>query len=221
MATANDQIDPAIPRIIICEGNADIAFFKRLLSRYDIKGFQIPSIPTESGGRPGFLRRLQAIKATPAYISKNIETVLLVSDNDDNPARWFNEVKSQIRDAEGYGIPDAPFLVGRSNNYPSSVVLMLPRLAEPGSLESLILEALSDSYPDIRQCLNEYVNCCPNKAWKPGKKEKMMVQCMTANICDNDPNVPLAHFWSKGDFDSLLDHSCFRHITDFLRELSR
>lgn len=203
-------------RVLLCEGSGDNAFFGHLLAKRSIDGYQIVPDP---GGRSVFEKRLRAIKASRAYAEKKIDGIIIVSDNDEDPKGSFDEVKRHIERAGDFPVPEEPFVTISGANVPKIAVFMFPDRDQTGALETLILLALSEKFSEVREHLNKYVEYTPAKKWTVTKRSKMMLQCMIASICEEDPNSSLSYLWSKQrDFENLLDHSCFDKVVKFLND---
>jgi hypothetical protein len=203
-------------RLIICEGASDCRFLTLLLERRQITGFQVVR-PANS--KDGFENRLRVIRASEDDLAK-IETIVLITDNDDDPAAAFNRIARQVRQAGQYPIPAQPLTVARKTDYPDIVIVMIPWEGIEGGLETLILEALADKEPDVRKCLEEYLNCTPARDWNSNKQAKMLLVCMIAGICKGNPAGSLTYLWNtENNLLDLIDHSCFDRLANFLSGL--
>jgi hypothetical protein len=207
-----EQQEPFTERfLILCEGVSDNKFFTRLLEVKGINGFQVTN---PAKGRAGMGTRLRAIRLNEGF--DKVSAILVVSDNNGNAGSSFAEVRSQILQAKHYRAPSAPLKPAKIASEPAIVVVMLPWQDELGCLETMIVQAASDKWADIRTCLGEYLKCTPANAWGISKQSKMLVQCMVAAICKDDPNCSLTYLWSKPDFIELLGHASFNQLAGFL-----
>lgn len=199
--------------LIICEGEADNEFLKALLAERGIVGFQVTN---PANGKHGFGTRLRAIRANRGYA--NIDRILLVRDNDDDPSGSFRDMKSQIRDAQGYGIPRAPLASTRRRGEPRVAVMMLPWIREEGCLETLLLRVFSHTWPDKRRCADEYLECIGVANLPVASHSKMVLRCVIASVLPSEPDISLRYLWSKHrDLRRLLAHKSFTPIVDFLQ----
>lgn len=206
------------PRLILCEGEGDASFLNHLIKERNLPGFDIffPSNPyTETGGVNGFKEMLESFSLFHGF--RTLKGMLVISDNDDNPANAFRSVSEQISSAEGYKAPGQPLEVIRTDSVPPIVVVMLPWKDQPGNLETLCLVSSYDSYPPIRGCLDEYVTCTGVDKWGLTKQSKMKMRCMLSSTCKSDPNTSLVYAWSRSENLIPLNHRCFDQIADFLR----
>src|SRR5690349_16232863 len=123
------------PRVIICEGKADVAFFEHLISERGLPEFQV--LPANGNSR--YEDTLVALSAAAGF--GGISGILLVGDNDLNPAAAFQNVRTQVQRAGGYGTPLNPGEAAESAGFPDVVVMMVPWHGSVGCLETLLLEA--------------------------------------------------------------------------------
>ena len=206
------------PRLILCEGQGDASFIRHLIKERNLPPFDIlyPAQPyTETGGVNGFREMLEALSLFHGF--RTLKGILVLSDNDDNPANAFRSVSEQISSAEGYKAPSQPLEVVRTGSVLPLVVVMLPWKDLPGNLEQLCLISSCESYPAIRACLDEYVTCTDVNKWGPTKQSKMKMRCMLSSTCNSDPNTSLVYAWSRVENLIPLNHGCFDQIADFLR----
>jgi len=218
----NKQLIPANikePRLILCEGLADASFIRNLIKERNLPPFDIhcPAEPyTTTGGVNGFKEMLEAFSLFQGF--RTLKGILILSDNDDNPANAFCSVSKQISSAEGYKAPSQPLAVVRTDSVPPLVVVMLPWRDQPGNIEQLCLISSYESYPNIKACLDEYVTCTGVNLWGLTKQLKMKMRCMLSSTCSSDPNTSLVYAWSRGENLIPLNHGCFDQIADFLRK---
>jgi hypothetical protein len=203
------------PRLILCEGESDCAFFRSLLEGRRIPGFQVVK---PAGGKDGFKDRLDAFPAITGF--EDVLLIVLVRDNDDDPARSFKHLQTQIREADGYKAPGRRLELAKGVNGVFVTIMMLPWLRQPGNLETIILRAISDKWKNLRVCLKDYLKCSPARQWTKSKKDKMLLQCMIAATCKDDPNCSQSYMWQKKKgFQPLLGNPCFDQIESFLIKL--
>jgi len=86
-------------------------------------------------------------------------------------------------------------------------------------LETLIVEAMLATYPNVKDCLKEYSKCTKTNKWEKSKRDKMLLRCMVSVTCEIDPVCSTTMMWKeeKG-FQVLLDHQVFNQIAKFLSE---
>jgi len=212
------------PRVIICEGPSDQKFLENLIESKSILQFDI----LHSSGKSGYERTLSALTVAPGFVG--VRGILIVGDNDDDPAAAFRSIREQIESvnrvaeiqrAGGYGVPDRPQEVARSEAFPPVVLLMLPWTGQSGCLETLLLEAVYDASPDLKKCVDAYSRCTKTDVWGVVEQSKMRLQALISAICKSDPNTPPAWAWDRHETIIPLDRNCFDPIAAFLRDFDR
>ena len=82
------------PRLLLCEGPEDVAFFQRLIETRSLPRFRIKPTggkASTAGGNSQFGRALKALKLEP-----DVKDILIVADNDEAPDQSFANVCRQI-----------------------------------------------------------------------------------------------------------------------------
>ena len=178
---------------IVCEGFADKAFFSRLIQERGLPSFNIPFPNDETkGGRNHFSEMLKALRASSKY--SQLSAILIVSDNDNNPAASFREVREQIQIAIGYPVPNTPMQVARATGQPAILVMMLPWIHTPGCLESLCRNVLAQEQGPMMECVEEFLRCAGVTDWgEIQKRDKAAVQCFISGSNQEDPNKSLRY----------------------------
>ena len=206
------------PRLLICEGRTDVQFFRSLLLKRGINGFQVdfPKIDEDpSGGVDKFGQHLRNIALQEDFIAV-VTTVILVSDNDDGDA--FNRVGRQITLA-GYTVPNSPGEIVATRNRPRLGVLMLPAVP-PGCLETLCQQAAQNKWPTLNSPLDAYMRASPATTWTITKQAKTAIECIMAATCEEMPEVSLSNLWQKKEqYHIPLDDPAFDFIETFLQGL--
>lgn len=208
------------PWLILCEGESDKRFFHNLIGNRGIPDeFQIrfPDRANKGGGRSNFGYWLKLMRTASESFRSNIQGVLIVSDNDEVPATSFQEVQAALQESNGFPIPDAERTVVKKNDYPAIMIWMLPT-NRPGSLETIVLEAVFHKWPNVRQPVDKFLNDTAANAWKPTKKSKMQLQSAIAATCEGRPDCGFMGLWhEKPEFHIPLDHNTFNELEQFLR----
>ncbi|MGA2481739.1 MAG: DUF3226 domain-containing protein [Candidatus Acidiferrales bacterium] len=145
-----------------------------------------------------------------------VKGVLVVGDNDADPAASFQHIQSQIQAAGGFGIPASPLEVARSQDKPPIVVMMLPWTSLPGNLETLCLDAMYAAHNHLKDCIDDYCTCTRTSDWDLAKQSKMRMRCLMSSICQSDPDVPLTGAWSHRETIVSLEHRAFDGVSDLL-----
>lgn len=199
------------PYLIICEGKADVAFLEHLIVERDLPIFQVIA----ANGNSRYQEILLAITAAPGFT--NLAGILVIADNDMNPAAAFQRVRTQIQDAGGYAVPNALRIPVRNSQFPPIAVLMVPWDDEIGCLETILLEAVRAVKPELAACAEEYSVCAHVNDWNEIERAKMKLQSLTSVICRSDPTTPVSFAWNRTEEIVSLSQPCFNRITDFLR----
>jgi hypothetical protein len=167
----------------------------------------------QQGGRDGFTSRLKALKLVRGF--NQVTDLIVIADNDDDPAAKFTLVCDLIRQAEGFAIPHhaAQMTAGK----PRVGIYMLPGAGTPGQLETLCIQSCETAWPERAACLNSFVACNGHIAlWEQGKQEKMKMRSLISSICSSDPYTSLPHAWSRAENIIPLAHACFDGLAAFL-----
>jgi len=201
-------------RLILCEGESDNAFFRKLMFRRAIGGFQVVE---PAKGNTGFGSRLQSIRANRDF--GKLKAIIIVSDNDNDLGGSFRAVAQQIHDAGGYGVPRKRKTPKRSPDHPAVAIYMLPSANRKGCLETLITESILSARPNVENCIDDYSRCVGSNGWDKSKRDKMRLHSLLSVVCENDPAVSTSWMWKdeKGLLN-LLDDPAFNQLADFLRD---
>lgn len=210
--------------LILCEGKADKAFFRELIKKRGLPDFDVwfPLRKNDdSGGWTKFGYWLNEIKTNEGFI-RNTKAILVVADNDDDPATRFTEIQAQIRDGIGYGVPKTPLQATTSaGDLPQIVIMMVPLDGNPGNLETILIPAAYSKWPDLQTPLDEYLGQSPAREWEDRKKAKMRMQCILAATCKQDPNTPVSLLWTRPeDYHIPVECTCFDEIAAVLRNFA-
>jgi hypothetical protein len=208
--------------LILSEGDGDYAFFKNLIEVRKIPNMEPRRRTGKLSGNTVFKQWLEALR--PETGADQYSGILIVADNDGNPAKAFKEVRRQIQQAGEYGIPTAPALVAPAQNgRPAVAVLMLPWTDQEGCLETLCLRAALQRRPRIARCIAAYLRCIGIARWTVSNLDKFSMRCLLSAACKRNPNTGLQYAWSaeKGRPKDLipLRYRCFKQVADFLASL--
>lgn len=208
------------PWLLLCEGEADKRFFDKLTEARNLEPNFYVQFPDRRGGGTGgrtlFGHYLSTVYATSESFRSNVKAVLIVSDKDDDAAASFEEVKTQLRNADGFPVPTNEKELARQAGYPDVVVLMIP-LDQCGNLETVCLRAAYHKWAFETE-LNTFTAAVPARNWGISKQSKMRLQTLIAATCKAAPDTSFASHWHHADDYHLpLDHPCFDDLADFLR----
>ena len=144
------------PRVILCEGPGDKSFFDHFIGARNLPDFTVihPRQDIDPGGRGGYASRLRGLRLQPGF--DLVDGIVVVSDNNANPAASFSRVRQQLLDA-GYPTPNRSFTMAYGS--PSVIVITMPCEREPGQLETLCLQAMASAWPHHAQCVETFSEC--------------------------------------------------------------
>jgi hypothetical protein len=197
-------------RAIICEGPADEEFFKRLIKGRGLPDFDIVA----AEGRGTFSQRLMGLR-----VRAQSRAVLIVSDNDDNPIRSFQDVQEQIRIATGYPIPERPMEVSKKAGQPTVMIMMLPWVDIPGCLETVLRSIWQREQESLKVCVDGFLECTNVTQWEIQKRDKAAIQCYIAGSNHEDPTKSLRWYLRKTqDIPIQMNSSELDDIANTLRD---
>lgn len=203
--------------LIVGEGAGDAALFRYLCEIHGLDHFQIE----DAAGSSKLLAYLKGLKLRPQF--ERLKAILIVRDCDDGPDASFNEVKGFLKKA-GLPDPQGPLKVKRTIQMnPDSlaiVVMMIPftNAGGPtrGCLDTLLLQALVQTNPKVRQCVDAFFTCIESPRSR-NLEDKFRLRCSLAALYPDDPNYSLQ--WALSPELNLIDlnHACFGEIVAFLQ----
>src|SRR5271166_520737 len=124
-----------LPRLLICEGPEDVAFFHKLIEARGLPKFHIRSTGSnrhETGGNSKFGERLKASRTNRGF--PNLKHIVLVSDNDTDHDSSFTKICDQV-EAASFQRPARE--LERTEGVPSMMIMMLPLDKKKGALENV------------------------------------------------------------------------------------
>ena len=199
----------AEPHFLVVEGPDDQRFFKALLRRSQISGFQVDYVAGVSN-LPDFL---EASKIRSGF--ENVTSIGIVRDANGNRDGAFQSVHDALK-AAGFPVPSKPLVL--ADGQPRvSVMIMPPDEDKAGRmLEDLCLEAVTDD--PAMHCVEEYFRCLEdqNVVQKEGARPKARLHAFLASR--ERPGLRLGEAAEKNDIP--LDNPVFEPVTKFLRQLA-
>ena len=209
------------PRLLLCEGPEDKAFFEQLIRTRTLPRFRI----RDTGGKilkaAGNTRFGFALKAFK--LERGVKDILIVADNDEAPDKRFSNVCTQIGDAYDLDkVPSRP--LEKVSNDPSIMVLMLPWEGEVGCLETLCEESARTANAQIAGHVDYFAAMVGVDNWdKQTRKSKMWLRTMLAATCERDPFVFLGNVfrYHRNQYLIPLDHPCFDRVSNVLSQYGR
>ncbi len=154
---------------------------------------------------------------TSETFRENVKAVLIISDNDDDPALSFTEIQDGLRAAGGFGVPEQERIVVQQPGYPAILIFMIPP-GEHGNLETLCLPAAYQKWP-FKEALDVYVRATPASDWRLGKQSKMRMQALLAAICKKQPDTTFNWHWQLPEkYRVPVTDPCFNDVVGFLND---
>ena len=208
--------------MILCEGDNDSAFFQALIANRGIPDFQVMS-PNDfdpyEGGVNHFARVLSGFWALTTF--STLRAILVIADNDVNPAASLQEVRNEIgrADPEPMSQPVRRFAVPggdlqKAGADPIVTIMMLPLNGQPGNLESLCLAATT--LPAVSACVDTFAHCTGVDQWDIAKRSKSKLRSLIAGAHRPNPEMSLTFLWRYRPDIVPLNHAAFTPIAQFL-----
>lgn len=201
------------PSLIVCEGQADSAFVRKLIKARSIPDvFQVHATQDlADGGLDGLGDYLDValggFRVTP-------RSLVLVFDSEDKPDSRFDAICS-ILESRGLPKPNRPMEIVRGESLALAVSL-LPQADRPGNLETFILGALEDKYRDVLDCIDENL-ACAGLELQLGKRDKARLTCLIASIAiKGKPDLTLKPWLEKSFCPLDFNHPSFNELAGLL-----
>ena len=212
-----------LPHLIVCEGAADEAFLRALGKQRGLDEISIrhPG-DVDRGGRGGLDKLgwlLRGIRTWRGF--ERVTDILVVADNDTDPATNFARVRRQVTEA-GYPVPDAPLLVAEAtgDNLPRRMrILMLPWADRPGTLDMLCLGPARAAEPALAACAEAFA-ACARAAGRDhdARRDQFLLRALLAAAHPRDPRLGLGQVWQRAPGLIPLAHADFDPIAGVLAD---
>jgi len=211
----NENPHDRFPRLLVCEGHEDKFFFHHLIRERDLPSFHI----WPSSGNGGFANAIRAFRAGRTKQYNALRNILIVADNDENPAASFSNVCDHIEQLFGSGTrPSAP--LEKTKTRPIAVtVLMIPWTDVNGHLERLCIESATEADKAIAGHVQTFMDLIFADRWaSESRRGKAWLRTNLAARCSRDPFVPLGEVFREDQYRHLipLNHRSFDRIADVL-----
>jgi hypothetical protein len=226
-----------LPRLLVCEGPADVEFFRAFIEARGISEFCIRHTnegnPTKAGGADVFTPFLNGLSSTHGFYE--LTDIVLVADSDSDPRAQFVNVCDQIRAAAPEATPAVryhlPVQANRKKgakdrrgapSEPVMHVLLLPWFTRKGTLETLCLQSAKTRWSKEAARVKELARCAKTTRWQIGKRAKMQLAALMAVTFRKNPNVAFGRIWIEGRREDPipLDHPCFDRLDALLRSIA-
>jgi hypothetical protein len=176
--------------------------------------FHLKNKQPDCAGKDGFGKILNGL------IGKTHKAIIIVADNDGNPAEAFKCIQKQIGEA-GFTIPKNPREIVETPDLPPLSVLMIPWDNDSGCLETLCMCAANSEYKhQLEVCADALVKCA-GKDWDIAKQAKLRMRGFLSAVCKSDPNTGLRYAWNRTEKPfQLKGVAAFNQIADYFRNLA-
>jgi hypothetical protein len=213
--------------LILCEGVEDAAVIRQLI-KSRVLGISVDiranaDWPSNGGGDGGFAAAISAAEANHGF--RNIKKILLVADNDHDPAEKFKNIQQQIDKAytdpglsKQWPKPSQPakFTGGK----PAVAVWMWPSAGQHGCLETVLWPAIQQKYPQATPCVDAAMACSGSANWSLSKRHKAAVRCFFSLACEKNPGATLAAIFQDVATAAFvpLEHASLNPMANFLQQ---
>jgi Protein of unknown function (DUF3226) len=205
------------PRLIICEGPKDQAFFRKLIEVRGLPRFHIRA----AYGYTQFASAISKFELEETKAFRGLNDVLIVADNNDEPSKRFANACDHIKTKFGeVATPKEP--LKPSQHRPRCTVLMIPWTDKQGTLESMLLEAARKADRGVGNHVDMFLSLLIAERWaSPTRKDKAWLRTNLAGRCENDPFIPLGRVFTEGRHEGLIPvgDPSFDYIADLLSSM--
>lgn len=201
------------PKVLVVEGRVAEVFFEAMLKHLGLEG----SIQIQNFGGitelKGFLRALKNTPGTSDFILgfRGVTSLGIVRDAEGNATTAFQSVCGALSNA-ALAVPNRPLVVAGES--PKVTVLILPDGENPGMLETLCLQSVSDD--PVIECIEQYFECVKERTGAlPDNMDKARAHAFLASRPRPDLQVGRAAHCGYWPWDS----AAFDQVEQFLLEL--
>jgi hypothetical protein len=201
------------PRLLICEGHEDHAFFHRLIQARGLPPFHIRA----SGGHSQFAQAIAKFRLENTKAYNALQNIVIAADNDEDPDGKFQNVCAHIEHVFGPGTaPSGP--QERAKTRPYVTVLMIPWTKVHGHLEFLCWDSANNADKTAGSRIDDFLVLCGAEKWNSTRLGKAWLRTNLAIRCEQDPFVALGHVFNEARYQHLIpvDHSSLNDVAKFL-----
>jgi hypothetical protein len=159
-------------KVLAVEGHDAFQFFKALLRQLSL----LTEIEIRNfGGVDDLSDFLNLLIITPGF--ERVTSLGIIRDAETNTESAFQSVRDSLAMA-ALSVPEHPMLI--ADGKPKVSIFILPDCENPGMLETLCLQAVSDDMEMV--CVKEYFDCTKNQGLTlPSNMPKAQVQAFLAS----------------------------------------
>jgi len=217
---AENSADLTHPALMLAEGKADVSFLMHLLEERGVTAihFGFPTDATGGFGVTGFGRYLSGLPARAGF--KKLKAVIVLYDNDNDPAAKFAEVSALVDPNDPYSVPNAPLVLANADAEKVRLLFLpMPGVGVNGALETLLLQSAAANSAESVACVDTLVTCARIEGWPPSPLAKMRLRCLISVRCQGNSDVTLTHIWGKAGNPVDLTNACFDRIVQTVRDV--
>lgn len=186
------------PCILLVEGMDDSLFFRRIMERREREGRRSEGIQVVPyGGKDNFGNFLTSTLIPRLVSSDIVEAIGVTRDADADFARAFQSIGGSLRVA-GLPSPSLPLTFEHGTFDGDAIQVaayVMPDNASPGDLETLCLNAVSQS--PAMPCVDRYFSCLQEIDHLPGQESKARLRAFLSSNQDN-PNLLIGQAIAAG-----------------------
>ncbi|MBZ5623296.1 MAG: hypothetical protein LAQ69_31925 [Acidobacteriia bacterium] len=211
--------------IVLCEGDGDVAFFRKLTRERGINGFMVTCGKGADGrclGESGFELYLKAVRGGAAS-GPTIRGIVIVIDSDADAGAAYGKIKRMLQRVPNMPVPDKPLQTRKAFGLSLGIIL-IPGENRKGNLDTLLLDCLAhENVEQIKQCAEEFARCAGTDVWSVGDLSKLKLRCILAGITKGNPGMLLPTVLASSecpfDFQNAALDPIGNYLQDFLRTL--
>lgn len=206
-------------RALACEGPADAAFLRALISSRGLPTFDILNPADRFEGARGGIDQIGALiegfTIRPGF--SDLTDILIVIDNDSNANTNLQKIQHQLANikSHAYSIPQA--FMQKAAGAPNVSIASWPWQSADGNLEKYCLEAAQSVDQNITACVDAFGQCVGADQW-PSKNRigKFKLRAIISAACTQNPTLPLGQIWDNHSHLVPLNHHSFDDLAQYL-----
>ena len=198
-------------RLLLVEGPDDRNRFEALI-RHRFGGAHSDVQVIDAGGASAFKPRIDAIRLAASQAGKNLRTLCIIRDADQDPGAAWQSVRDAVASSD-LQPPDrhAAF----SDASPSVGIFIMPDGASKGTLETLCRRSVAEK--PAAYCVERYLTCLDeHDATSSRNRDKSFAHAYLASR--HDPVARVGEAAQQGVWN--FDHPAFAALDRFLCSLS-
>ena len=204
------------PRIIVCEGSSDEAFFRALIKARGLPEFCIRSpIDIQLAGISNIGKTIASLKAATGFF--DVVDIVVVVDSDDDPNANFLDIVDQIKKLSDPLFSPPENLMMRGQSTPAITIATLPSAVAPGNLETFCYPVALAANPVLAVHVEDFVNKSGVLNWPNQQKQaKARLSSLLAVARHQHPGMTLGKVWIEHPDTVPLNHPAFDELANFL-----